>query len=158
VTLTFTSCVPAVLGHRDWVGGLVDGVCRMVESHRQREGLAWRVRTAFNEAFANVVNHAYSPSQAGWVGTTVRVEAARVVLEVTDDGPGFDFDTRMGTPLPSADALDAGGMGIFIIRSAVSNVSYRRGTPNRLTMTQEISHCAAVDAAAKGSRNEGSSC
>lgn len=130
--------VRAELPVRDDVGAALRAVCKLVEHTRGCAGLEWRVLSAFNEAFNNVAEHAYAPDHGGEACIEVTVDAARLVLELRDNGRGFDFDTRSFEPLPGVEALDEGGMGLFIIRNAMSSVSYERGAPNRLRMIQDL--------------------
>ena len=136
--------VHARLCARDAVAEVLRSVCRLAERDGRERELEWRVVTAFNEAFNNVVNYAYAPGQHGDVCIDVTVDAARLVLELRDDGYGFDFEARSRAPLPELDALDAGGMGLFLIRNAMSSVSYERGAPNRLRMIREFETDADV--------------
>jgi anti-sigma regulatory factor (Ser/Thr protein kinase) len=162
VALTFTARVPGELCYRDVVGAIVREVCRHVERVERCSGVEWRVVSAFNEAFNNVAEHAYGEGVRGEVVVVVRVEPARLVLELQDRGRGFDFGAVLartdGGP-PPLDTLDAGGMGLFLIRRAVTEVTYERGVPNRLTMVQDLAECAAAGAVpAAGPNDEGSRC
>jgi anti-sigma regulatory factor (Ser/Thr protein kinase) len=131
--------VRAELAAREDVGVVLRAVCQVVERAHGCSGLEWRVVSAFNEAFNNVVEHAYAPEHPGEACIEVTVDSARLVLELRDNGRGFDFEARVRESLPEVDSLDEGGMGLFIIRNAMSSVSYERGAPNRLRMTQDLS-------------------
>lgn len=124
---------------------MVREVCRHVERETSREGIEWRVMSAFNEAFNNVVEHAYADATtAGDVEITVRVEPDRMVLRMTDGGASFNFNTSGTTDSPPQfDDLSEGGMGLFIIRQSMSEVTYERSNDrNLLTMTRRFSDCA----------------
>jgi anti-sigma regulatory factor (Ser/Thr protein kinase) len=116
--------------------------------------------SAFNEAFNNVVEHGYGASKRGDVEVTVRVEPTQLILEIVDQGRSFDFDASGATSPPPVTDLDAGGMGLFIIRRAVTRVTYERNAnDNRLTLTQSLSACDASSDAGDGATNdEGSQC
>ena len=130
--------VRAELSARDSAGDVLRSICRAVEHRAESGGLEWRVLAAFNEAFNNIVAHAYAPGQVGEACIDVTVDAARLVLELRDDGCGFDYDARSKQALPAVDTLDAGGMGLFIVRKAMSSVTYERGAPNRLRMVRDL--------------------
>ncbi len=72
------------------------------------------LKLALTEACTNAVRHAYDGGD-GLVEITYELYADRLVVEVADDGDGFDL-----APTPSAagdDELVEGGLGIAIIRA-----------------------------------------
>ena len=118
-------------------------VCALIESERRCSGLEWRVVSAFNEAFNNIVEHAYA-SACGEVEVTLLVEDDRVVLRMADEGEGFNFALSGATEHPPEfETLSEGGMGLFLIRKTMSEVTYeRRQDRNLLTMIKRLSECA----------------
>ena len=104
--------------------------------------------SAYNEAFNNIVEHAYAVTP-GDVEVVLLVNDAEVILRLVDQGAGFDFDDAGATDTaPPLDSLSEGGMGLFIIRNAMSSVTYeRRQDKNLLTMTKTLSECAGVSSA-----------
>ena len=147
MVVRFTACVPGQLGFRDLVGVMVREVCRRVERDARCEGVEWRVLSAFNEAFNNIVEHAYAVAP-GDVEVSLSVEGDRVVLRLTDAGEGFNFDDAGAREQPPEfDSLSEGGMGLFIIRSAMSEVFYeRRQDRNQLTMVRSLGECRVAEA------------
>ena len=143
MVVRFTACVPGELGFRDLVGLMVREVCRRVERDARCEGVEWRVVSAFNEAFNNIVEHAYAATP-GDVEVALTVEQDRLVLRLVDQGEGFNFDHAGASEQPpELDTLSEGGMGLFIIRKAMTEVTYeRRHNRNLLTMTKNLSECA----------------
>ena len=75
------------------------------------------LKLAITEACSNSVRHAY-PDRAGLVEIVYELQPDRLVIEVADDGEGFDPGTR----LPSEEELAEGGLGIAIIRSVADEV------------------------------------
>jgi serine/threonine-protein kinase RsbW len=72
------------------------------------------LKLALTEACTNAVRHAYDDGD-GTVEITYELHADRLVVEVADDGEGFDL-----APTQSAagdDELVEGGLGIAIIRA-----------------------------------------
>jgi serine/threonine-protein kinase RsbW len=104
--------------------------------------------SAYNEAFNNIVEHSYAITP-GDVEVALLVNDAEVILRLVDQGAGFDFDDAGATDtVPPLDSLSEGGMGLFIIRNAMSSVTYeRRQDKNLLTMTKTLSECAGVSSA-----------
>lgn len=146
--LKFTASVPGELRFRDLVGSMVRAVCLRVERDAGCAGLEWRLMSAYNEAFNNIVEHAYAVD-VGDVEIVLLVDDDKVVLRMIDQGAGFEFHESGATDaVPELDSLSEGGMGLFIIRNAMSSVTYeRRQDKNLLTMTKTLSDCAAVSSA-----------
>jgi anti-sigma regulatory factor (Ser/Thr protein kinase) len=151
---TIRTRVPAEMRHRESVGRIVRDVCAQIEAERGCSGLEWRVLSAFNEAFNNLVEHGFEPGCRGEVSIVITLEPARLVLELSDDGCGFDFARASAEPLAAIDDLDVGGMGLFIMRRSVSEVRYVRGAPNRLTLIHELAEFGASGEADPASNRE----
>ncbi len=148
--LRFTARVPGELRYRDVAGAMVRAACQQVERDRACSGLEWRVMSAFNEAFNNVVEHAYAHRE-GEVEVSLQVEDDRVVLRMVDQGTGFNFTRSGATEPPEFDTLSEGGMGLFIIRTVMSEVTYeRRRGQNHLTMIKRLSECPGASEATGG--------
>jgi len=92
--------------------------------------------SAVGEAFNNVVLHAYADVADGQVALDIDTGAGEMRIEIRDEGASFDIDA---VPAPDLDELPEGGMGLFIIRSFVDDVSYEPGTPNVLRMCKKLS-------------------
>jgi serine/threonine-protein kinase RsbW len=151
--------VSAELPHREVVGQMLRALCLHLEQRHGCAGLEWCVRSAFHEAFNNVVEHAGGPGAHEVVTVEARVEATQFVLEVIDEGKGFDFEAVSREEPPSLETLDEGGMGLFIIRSVMTAVSYTCGSTNRLTMVKQWSDCRPARAAhTEGEEDEGKRC
>lgn len=75
------------------------------------------LKLALTEAASNSVRHAYGDQNAGVVEISYVLTADRLVIEVTDEGEGFDPDEH-GPP----DELSEGGLGIAIIRAIADEV------------------------------------
>lgn len=149
--LKFTASVPGELRFRDLVGVMVREVCRRVERDTECAGLEWRVMSAYNEAFNNIVEHAYEAC-SGDVEVVLCVEEDQVVLQMADQGQEFDFGASGATGVPpELETLSEGGMGLFIIRQAMSEVTYERHADrNLLTMMKRFADCAPSNGAAHG--------
>jgi serine/threonine-protein kinase RsbW len=71
------------------------------------------LKLALTEACSNSVRHAYRDGRAGVVKIDYDLQPDRLVIEVTDDGPGFDYVESDGEDRE----LTEGGLGLAIIRS-----------------------------------------
>ena len=69
------------------------------------------LKLAVTEACTNSVRHAYG-SNGGTVDIVYELHEDRLVVEVSDDGTGFDPDE-----VEETEALTEGGLGIAIIRA-----------------------------------------
>jgi len=70
------------------------------------------IKLAVTEACTNSVRHGYSSGE-GTVEIVYELQPDRLVVEVADDGPGFDA----AGDRPSDENLAEGGLGIAIIRA-----------------------------------------
>ena len=71
------------------------------------------LKLALTEACSNSVRHAYRDGREGVVEILYQLQPDRLVIEVSDDGPGFDYVEADGEDLE----LTEGGLGLAIIRS-----------------------------------------
>jgi serine/threonine-protein kinase RsbW len=88
------------------------------------------LKLAITEACSNCVRHAY-PDGAGTVEIVYELRPDRLVVEVADDGAGFDPSGRG----EAADELSEGGLGIAIIRAIADEFEVgptRNGRGSRL--------------------------
>lgn len=76
------------------------------------------LKLALTEAASNSVRHAYGGEDVGGVEILYQLLPDRLVIEVTDDGEGFD---PAAPPLASP-GLSEGGLGIAIIRAIADDV------------------------------------
>ena len=82
------------------------------------EELLADLKLALTEACSNSVRHAYDAAEAGVVEIVYDLRPDRLVIEVTDEGTGFDPDRAAA----AADDLSEGGLGIAIIRAIADDV------------------------------------
>lgn len=95
----------------------------------------FKVLLALEEAFVNICHHAYETDD-GEIAITCAREHDVFVLEIADRGKPFDVlslpdpDTTLGI-----EERPIGGLGLYLIRTLTSNVSYMRvNDQNRLRM------------------------
>lgn len=85
-----------------------------------------------SEACTNAIRHTKDPDAEAMVGIRFEVHEDQLVVEVKDQGGGFDLEE---VPLPDFDRHPEGGYGLFIIRTVMDEVFYTRGDEdNTLTM------------------------
>jgi serine/threonine-protein kinase RsbW len=76
------------------------------------------LKLALTEAASNSVRHAYADPNIGVVEISYQLLPDRLVIEVTDEGAGFD--PAAGEDVPKG--LSEGGLGIAIIRAIADEV------------------------------------
>ncbi len=85
------------------------------------------LKLALTEACSNSVRHAYANGD-GHVEISFELQRDRLVIEVSDDGRGFELDESA----KDTDAeLTEGGLGIAIIRSIADEVELGGGADGR---------------------------
>jgi serine/threonine-protein kinase RsbW len=78
------------------------------------------LKLALTEAASNSVRHAYGDRDAGVVDISYQLFSDRLVIEVTDEGEGFDPAEAEG----DGAELSEGGLGIAIIRAIADDVEF----------------------------------
>lgn len=84
---------------------------------------------AVGEVVANACRHGCRTAGRGHVALHCEVRDRNIAVTVTDDGPGFDFETVLASRVP--DVLSQGGRGFFLMRQLMDRVevaSSDRGT------------------------------
>jgi serine/threonine-protein kinase RsbW len=71
------------------------------------------LKLAVTEACSNSVRHGYGDAGDGTVEILYELQPDRLVVEVADDGPGFDAQGER----PDEEVLEEGGLGIAIIKA-----------------------------------------
>lgn len=71
------------------------------------------LKLAVTEACSNSVRHGYGEEGDGTVEIVYELQEDRLVVEVADDGPGFDVHGDR----PDGENLEEGGLGIAIIKA-----------------------------------------
>jgi serine/threonine-protein kinase RsbW len=82
---------------------------------------------ALSEALSNGAIHGNGLRPGSRVGVSVRVTPrVRAVIEVKDEGPGFDHQ-GVGDPTEQARLLSTDGRGVFLMQRLVDRVEYEDG-------------------------------
>lgn len=82
------------------------------------------LKLAVTEACSNSIRHAYTDGREGSVEVVYELHPDRLIVEVSDDGPGFSAPeaTHRG-----GDGLNEGGLGIAIIRELADELELGPG-------------------------------
>jgi serine/threonine-protein kinase RsbW len=132
--------VPGIIDCRDMTLRTVSAACKLVmPDPRVREArhleFVTHIVSAVGEAYNNIVLHGYAGREPGTVHMQIEncCEWTRVIIKDT----GLSFDPSQAVP-PDLEALPESGMGIFIMRSFVDEITYVAGPPNTLTLFKRL--------------------
>ena len=90
------------------------------------------VQLAFEEAITNAIRHGNRLDPNKKVDVEFRCDDQEVVIQITDEGPGFD-PTQVPDPT-SSDLIEVpGGRGVLLINELMTDVRYNE-KGNRVTM------------------------
>lgn len=122
------------------VGLLGEWVEQMGEFFQLPPSAVFQLNLALEEAVVNVMNYAYPGQQGMPIYLSAHDgEANRLVIELEDEGMPFD-PTQTDEPDVTLSAEDRpiGGLGIFLVKNFMKDVTYRRtGDRNVLVMTYQ---------------------
>ena len=96
-----------------------DEVSELVAPLGFSESAVFDIKVALGEALANALRHGKPDSGEFDVGLAIDAYEDRVVLEVSDNGPGFD-----GSPVSTDDLYAPGGRGIMFMRALMDQVEF----------------------------------
>jgi serine/threonine-protein kinase RsbW len=91
--------------------------------------------SAVGEAYNNIVLHGYAGRDIGSV--KMQIENCSEWMQVTIKDSGTSFDPSQAVP-PDLEAMPESGLGVFIMRSFVDEVTYVAGSPNVLTLVKRL--------------------
>ena len=100
------------------------------------------INLALEEAVANIIMYAYPPKEQHIILLKVTSTEKQLIFLLTDKGASFDPTQveEVDITLP-IEERPIGGLGIFLIRSIMNEISYQRiDNENRLIMKKDISH------------------
>lgn len=128
--------VPARLECRNVVMRTLSAVCRLATAAGDgARDFGVDVLSAVGEAYNNIVLHGYAGRKGGSVQMRIHNCANYVRVELRDMGESFD---PMQAPKPDLEALPESGIGIFLMRAMMDEVSYVAGCPNVLTLVKRL--------------------
>jgi serine/threonine-protein kinase RsbW len=128
--------VPCDLRYRDAIGALVQKICHNLEQHGEESGFTFQVLSAFNEAFNNLAQYAAAGSTE--IEIMIQISEQQLILEFKDHGPPFSYQDVQA---PRLEDLPESGLGIFIMRSFMSEICYIPGVggeKNTLRMIKKL--------------------
>lgn len=98
------------------------------------------INLALEEAVVNIIMYAYPSEEEHEIILKVSSTESQLIFILTDKGTSFDPTQITDTDLTSSiEERSIGGLGIYLIRSIMNDISYQRiDNENRLTMKKDI--------------------
>lgn len=115
-----------------------------VASHAQNIGLNQKdvseIRLAVDEAYTNIIKHAYKNSPAKKVYIEIGSDDNQLWISLTDEGKSFDPSTYCEPDLMKRiKEKKRGGMGVYLIRKLMDQVQYKSsGQTNVIRMVKNL--------------------
>ncbi|MGW6729180.1 ATP-binding protein [Nocardia sp. NPDC055029] len=98
------------------------------------DSAVWPIELAVHEAVVNAIEHGGAGIPDATVGITLDIEDDELLIEISDQGPGFDPDTVPDPRLPDS-VLRASGRGVLLMRAVVDSLEAAHGPNGRFTLT-----------------------
>lgn len=134
--------VPNQTRYLSLIGKIGEDIAKELDKYDgDRETLAYHLNLVLTEAMANAIKYANAGDPETMVHISINISAEEILIKVFDHGQGFDINS---IPAPNFEKLEDRGRGIFIIKSLMDSVSYRkRGGGNVLQMLKRLRKEAA---------------
>ena len=127
--------IPSDVQYIEQVIELVQRECALM--HFGARQLMLNLAVALTEALSNAILRGNDDDPAKHVQVMARVDSARVVIEVVDEGDGFDMDACTTDPTTPGNVDREDGRGLFLMRQLMDRVERfddARGNVVRLTL------------------------
>lgn len=110
----------------------------LAEAHLQEdEDLAHRFVLLVSEAVDNAIRHGNRYDASKQVHVSLRITNGEAIIEVEDEGSGFDPASSMQDPRDPEHLTESGGRGLFLIRELADEVQFEKdGSRLRLTLAR----------------------
>jgi serine/threonine-protein kinase RsbW len=116
--------VPNQTRYLSLIGKIGEDVARTLKRYKgDREELAYHLNLVLTEAMANAILHANEDDPEKEIHVTISILDQILCIKVYDQGQGFDISLL---PSPDFKSLDEHGRGVYIIRSLMDKVTYRK--------------------------------
>jgi serine/threonine-protein kinase RsbW len=119
-------------------------VRNFVASHAEEIGLSEKdiseIRLAVDEAYTNIIKHAYKNTPLKPVRIELGVESDKIWISIMDEGESFKPEEYKAPDiLKRIKNKQRGGMGVFLIQKLMDQVQYnRKGTMNEIRMVKNL--------------------
>ncbi|BCG46863.1 Serine-protein kinase RsbW [Citrifermentans bremense] len=130
--------VPNKTRYLSLIGKIGEDIARELERYSgDKDVLAYHLNLVLTEAMVNAIKHAGPKEPEKLVRIVITLHLDDLTIRVYDDGQGFDINS---IPAPNFEELEDRGRGIFLIRSLMDSVCYRKNCKeNILEMKKKLS-------------------
>jgi serine/threonine-protein kinase RsbW len=135
--MTVDIVVPNQTRYLSLIGNIAEQIAKQLETASEdRDTLAYHLDLALTEAMANAIQYGCPTDAKQSVRVCLSIDDKTLCIKVFDHGQGFDLKA---VPTPDFADLDERGRGIFLIRSLMDSVEYRKtGDGNVLEMRKKF--------------------
>jgi serine/threonine-protein kinase RsbW len=109
-------------------------MCRLPDD---KESFAENLNLVLTEAMANAIKHANADDPDTFVKICITISDKELSVKVYDSGQGFDLNA-IPSPVLDSDCLDEKGRGIFIIRSLMDSVVYKKAKSGNVLEMRKV--------------------
>jgi serine/threonine-protein kinase RsbW len=115
-----------------------------VAEHAQNIGLSEKdiseIRLAVDEAYTNIIKHAYKNRPSKPVKIEIGVDSKKLWISIMDEGESFKPEEYKAPDiLKRIKNKQRGGMGVFLIQKLMDQVQYnRKGSMNEIRMVKNL--------------------
>jgi serine/threonine-protein kinase RsbW len=129
--------VPNQTRYLSLIGRIGEDIAKELDKYTgDRETLAYHINLVLTEAMVNAIRYASSESPDRLVHILINISEDDLMIKVFDKGQGFDINE---IPCPDFNKLEDRGRGIFLIRSLMDSVCYRKiRNGNVLEMSKKL--------------------
>ena len=108
------------------IGKIGENIAKELDRYDgDRENLAGQINTVLTEALSNAIKHANAADPTKEVLVRINISDKELAIRVFDSGVGFDLNKVPG-PCFDSNLLEEKGRGLFIIRSLMDSVEYKK--------------------------------
>jgi serine/threonine-protein kinase RsbW len=129
--------VPNQTRYLSLIGRIGEDIAKELDKYTgDRETLAYHINLVLTEAMVNAIKYANADEPDKLVHIVINISEDEVMIKVFDKGQGFDINS---IPTPNFGELEDRGRGIFLIRSLMDTVCYKKTrNGNVLTMSKKL--------------------
>jgi len=129
--------VPNQTRYLSLIGRIGEDIAKELDKYTgDRETLAYHINLVLTEAMVNAIKYANPKDPEKLVHIVINISDDALVIKVFDKGQGFDINT---IPSPDFNRLEDRGRGIFLIRSLMDSVCYKKvRNGNVLEMSKKL--------------------
>jgi serine/threonine-protein kinase RsbW len=129
--------VPNQTRYLSLIGRIGEDIAREIDRYTgDRETLAYHINLVLTEAMSNAIKYGNPDNKEETVHILINISENELFIRIYDYGQGFDINE---IPLPDFDALEDRGRGIFLIKTLMDSVQYRKqSNGNMLEMIKQL--------------------